>query len=164
MFATQKIGLIRDCEQLRRAIALDMPTRMQRLWRQSLGRSSKNRQRAKANWLWVPVRIGWASGSPGPSGGGRGCSRRQGSRPLPGGLLRARRRLCCGPAIAWFPRARRCRAAGSAGDMPWARATSDYRALAASWRTHSALKADVCFSRVVGRPPEFVFSIMSSGS
>ena len=69
---TQKIGLIRDSEQLHEgAIALDGPTRMQSLWRQSLGRFSKNGQRVKANWFWVPVRIGKAGGSPGPSGGGR---------------------------------------------------------------------------------------------
>ena len=53
-------------------------------------------------------------------------------------------------------------AAGSADKMPRARATSFYRAPAATWRTHAALKADVHFFRVAGKPPRFSFSVMGS--
>ncbi len=38
--------------------------------------------------------------------------------------------------------------------MPWARATSDGRAPAVSWRTHWALKATVCFRREAGERNE----------
>ena len=53
-------------------------------------------------------------------------------------------------------------AAGSAGKIPRARATSFCRAPAATWRTHAALKASVHFFRVAGKPPAFSFSVMGS--
>ena len=59
-------------------------------------------------------------------------------------------------------RAWRCQRPSSTGERPWAQATSLYRAPAATWRTHSVLKAGVYFFRVAGKPPEFSFSVMDS--
>ena len=52
----------------------------------------------------------------------------------------------------------------SADEMPWVRATSLCRVPAATWRTHSALKAGVYFLRVEETPPRFDLLVMSNGS
>lgn len=44
----------------------------------------------------------------------------------------------------------RCQRPNSTGAMPWARATSDCRASAATWRTYSVLKTGVYFLRGTG--------------
>ena len=64
----------------------------------------------------------------------------------------------------WQRQALEAAVPSSAGEMPWARATSLCRAPAATWRTHSALKAGVYFLRVAGKPPKFSFSVMGSES
>ena len=91
------------------------------------------------------------------------------------GVLTAAVGVDDGPGLGWrsirarsallgtaYASAWRCQQHSSAGQMPWARATSLCRTPEATWRTHSALKAGVYFLRVASKPPEFSFSVMDS--